>query len=60
MSAMQNNENRHPVTVEGKREQAEANIRVLAAAHGAPVNQAMDSVRWERRGFLERLTRRAA
>lgn len=37
----------------------EANARALTAAHGAPVREAMESVRWERRGLLQRLTRRS-
>jgi hypothetical protein len=59
MSTSHDNENRPPA-IETKQEQTEANVRLLAAAHGAPVKEAMDSVRWERRGFLDRLTRRAA
>ena len=37
----------------------EANARALTTAHGAPVREAMESVRWERRGLLQRLTRRS-
>ena len=40
-------------------DQTEANARALTAAHGAPVREAMESVRWERRGLLQRLTRRS-
>jgi hypothetical protein len=36
----------------------EASARALAAADNAHVHEAMDSVKWERRGFLQRLTRR--
>lgn len=39
------------------REQIEANRRALTAAHGAPLRAALESVRWERRGLLQRLTR---
>jgi hypothetical protein len=38
----------------------EASAVALADAHAAHVNDAMDSVRWERRGLLQRLTRRPA
>ncbi len=54
-----------PWTAEAARNQVrsqgqfEANARALSAAHGAHVRDAMDSVRWERRGLLQRLTRRA-
>jgi hypothetical protein len=37
----------------------EASARALAAADSAYVHEAMDSVDWERRGLLQRLTRRA-
>jgi hypothetical protein len=37
----------------------EASARALAAADSAYVHEAMDSVNWERRGLLQRLTRRA-
>jgi hypothetical protein len=40
------------------REQMEVSARALVAAHNAPVDEAMNSVRWERRGLLQRLTRR--
>jgi hypothetical protein len=42
------------------REQIETNARALSIAHDAHLTKAMDSVAWERRGFLGRLTRRAA
>lgn len=42
------------------REQMETNARLLAVAHDAYANEAMESVQWERRGFLGRLTKRAA
>lgn len=35
----------------------EASTRALFAADQADVREAMDSVRWERRGLLQRLTR---
>jgi hypothetical protein len=38
----------------------EPSARALFVAHDAHVREAMDSVGWERRGFLQRLTRRAA
>jgi hypothetical protein len=41
------------------REQMEANERALSTAHDAPLNEAMDRVAWERRGFLGRLIRRS-
>jgi hypothetical protein len=37
----------------------EASDRALLAADQAEVDAAMDSVRWERRGLLQRLTRTA-
>jgi hypothetical protein len=42
----------------GVREQLDETSRVLAGAHGAYVNEAVTSVRWERRGLLKRLVRR--
>jgi hypothetical protein len=36
----------------------EASARALFAADNAHVHEAMNSVEWERRGFLQRLTRR--
>jgi hypothetical protein len=42
------------------REQMEATARALCVAHDAHLQEAMDSVAWERRGFLGRLTRRDA
>jgi hypothetical protein len=39
------------------RSQAVANARALLAADDAYVREAMDSVRWERRGLLQRLVR---
>jgi hypothetical protein len=41
------------------RRDVEANARALRAADNAHVHEAMNSVAWERRGFLQRLTRRA-
>jgi hypothetical protein len=41
------------------REQMEATARAHLAADNAHVNAAMESVRWERRGLLQRLTRGA-
>jgi hypothetical protein len=38
-------------------EQLEATSLALLAAHDAHVREATDSVRWERRGWLGRLTR---
>jgi hypothetical protein len=35
----------------------EASARALFAADGAHVREAMNSVKWERRGLLQRLTR---
>ncbi len=37
----------------------EASARALYAADNAHVHEAMNSVDWERRGLLQRLTRRA-
>ena len=37
----------------------QASARVLLAADNAYVHEAMNSVNWERRGLLQRLTRRA-
>jgi hypothetical protein len=37
--------------------QFEATSATVAAAHDHHVEQAMSKVRWERRGFLRRLTR---
>jgi hypothetical protein len=34
-----------------------ATAKAIAAAHDAPVNTALDSVRWVRRGLLRRLKR---
>jgi hypothetical protein len=39
------------------RKDLEASTRALASAHEAQVRDAMGSVRWERRGLLQRLTR---
>jgi hypothetical protein len=39
------------------RREMEASARVLVAAHQAELHAAMNSVRWERRGLLQRLTR---
>ncbi len=39
------------------RAEMEATARALLAADQADVHEAMNSVRWERRGFLRRLTR---
>jgi hypothetical protein len=39
------------------REAMEATARAHLAAEGAPLDAAMGSVRWERRGLLQRLTR---
>jgi hypothetical protein len=41
------------------REQMEATARAHLAADNAQVDAAMGSVRWERRGLLQRLTRAA-
>jgi hypothetical protein len=41
------------------REQMEATARAHLAADSAHVDAAMGSVRWERRGLLQRLTRGA-
>ena len=38
------------------REQIESTAQAMAAAHDAYLREAMDSVVWERRGFLGRLT----
>jgi hypothetical protein len=47
-------------TTEGAlREQMEATARAHLAADNAQVDAAMGSVRWERRGLLQRLTRGA-
>jgi hypothetical protein len=40
------------------RREAEANARALLAADNAHVHEAMNSVDWERRGFVQRLSRR--
>jgi HD superfamily phosphohydrolase YqeK len=37
----------------------EASAHALFVADNAQVHEAMNSVAWERRGFLQRLTRRA-
>jgi hypothetical protein len=42
---------------DARREQSEANARALAAAHGGHVLEAMEMVRWRRRGLLQRLSR---
>ncbi len=39
-------------------QQMEATARAHFAADNAPVDEAMNSVGWERRGLLQRLTRR--
>jgi hypothetical protein len=39
------------------RAQLEPTKRALADAHDAVLRSSMDAVRWERRGFLGRLTR---
>jgi hypothetical protein len=39
-------------------DELEATDRALARADEAATHAAMDSVRWERRGLLQRLTRR--
>jgi hypothetical protein len=41
----------------GLREEMAASGRALSAADNADVHAAMDSVRWKRRGLLQRLTR---
>jgi hypothetical protein len=41
----------------GIREQLEATTRVVGVAHGAQLDEALGSVRWERRGPLRRLVR---
>jgi hypothetical protein len=41
------------------RRDREASARALLAADNAHVHEAMNSVTWERRGILQRLTRRA-
>ncbi|HEX4718758.1 MAG TPA: hypothetical protein VH300_09530 [Thermoleophilaceae bacterium] len=38
-------------------ERMEATAQAVAAAHGARLHEAIDGVRWERRGLLGRLTR---
>jgi hypothetical protein len=40
-----------------RREAMEATARAHLAADNAPVDEAMGSVHWERRGLLQRLTR---
>jgi hypothetical protein len=45
-----------PTTV-GIREQLDATTQVVAEAHDAPLREALESVRWERRGPLGRLVR---
>lgn len=40
------------------REQLHATTQLVDAAHDAPLREALDSVRWERRGPLRRLVRR--
>jgi hypothetical protein len=44
--------------IDAIRRDMDASDRALSAAHDAPVHEAMDSVRWERRGLLQRLRRR--
>jgi hypothetical protein len=41
------------------RTDVQASARALVAADNAHVHEAMNSVVWERRGLLQRLTRRA-
>jgi hypothetical protein len=48
-----------PPTTVGIREQLDATTRVVAGAHEAHVREAIESVRWERRGPLGRLVRRS-
>ena len=58
---MRHDERAHPIHTGGTagvREQLEATTRVLASAHAANLNEAVTSVRWERRGVLKRLVRR--
>jgi hypothetical protein len=50
----------HTTSPTVQRDLLEATDRALAAAHQAPVRDAMRRVRWERRGLLGRLARRAA
>jgi hypothetical protein len=44
----------------GVREQIESTAQAMAAAHEASLREAIDSVDWERRGFLRRLSGRPA
>jgi hypothetical protein len=44
----------------GVREQIESTARAIAAADEASLREAIDSVGWERRGFLRRLSGRPA
>jgi hypothetical protein len=47
-----------PSATVGIGEQLDATTRLVADAHEAPVREARESVRWERRGPLRRLVRR--
>ena len=49
-----------PPTTVGIREQLDATSHVVASAHDAYLQEARESVRWERRGPLRRLVRRPA
>jgi hypothetical protein len=47
-----------PETGRGVREQIESTAQAMAAADEASLREAIDSVSWERRGFLRRLSAR--
>jgi hypothetical protein len=49
--------NSQPVDTRPLAERLEATSHAVAAAHDAHLRQAVDSVRWERRGLLGRLVR---
>lgn len=44
----------------GVREQIDTTAQAMAAVHEASLREAIDSVSWERRGFLRRLSGRPA
>ncbi|HEY2940322.1 MAG TPA: hypothetical protein VGJ27_10960 [Gaiellaceae bacterium] len=49
-----------PPAEQGVREQIESNAQAMAAVHDGPVREAIESVDWERRGLLRRLSGRPA
>jgi hypothetical protein len=49
-----------PPAARGVREQIESNAQAMAPAHAGPLREAIESVDWERRGLLRRLSARPA